>query len=422
MSIQPPAIVVPGITATSLEDTYPIVPEEVWSAVINREYERIALHPDDPRYEALEPARVLPRTLFGLVYEDLLLALRHDLSRRVDRPTPVFAFPYDWRQNCARSADQLASFIEEVLARTRLVPHYRGQDVTQVDLVGHSMGGIIIADYLARHGKTKHVRKVATLGTPFRGAVDAVLKLTTGMGTLTGDNPRDREREAARMTPALYHLLPTFPGAVLPAPGLSGDLFKASTWQPSIVKTIAEYIRVLGATTDAEALFKRHLKSAQDLRKRTEGLTLEGKLPEGPKSWLAIVGLDAPTQVEVKIEPWKGDPWFKILESRNDYEKGGVKTGDGTVPFLGACSSFLETKRLVCVTPGDFSFWELKDRALAKLSGFHGMLPTVNVVQRLVLRHFRDDYSGDVWGRRAPGVAKGDQAWPDWLKEDRTED
>ena len=412
MPIQPPVIVVPGITATSLEDAYPIVPEEVWSAVIHKEYERIALHPDDIRYEAIEPARIQPRALFGVVYEDLILALRHDLSKKADKPTPVFGFPYDWRQDCARSADQLGRFIDEVLARTRLVPHYRGQAVDRVDLVGHSMGGVIIADYLSRGGKSSRVRRVATLGTPFRGAIDAILKLTTGMGTLTGDKPRDRERETARMTPALYQLLPTYMGAVLPDEGLSGDLFKVDTWQPSIVRTMAEYIKLIKAEADATAVFKKHLKAAQDLRSRTEGLSLTGKLPEGKDGWLAVVGLGSPTQVEIRIERWKGDPWFTMIDSRN--EENSPKTGDGTVPFLGACPNFLERERLVGVTPDDFSFWELKDQALAKLSGFHGVLPTVNVVQRIVLRHLRDDYSGDVWGRRVPGVVA--PQWPSWLE------
>ena len=100
-------------------------------------------------------------------------------------------------------------------------------------------------------------------------------------------------------------------------------------------------------------------------------------------------------------------------DSRNDWPNS-AKTGDGTVPFLGACPGFLERERLVGVTPDDFSFWELKDRTLAKVSGFHGMLPTVNLVQRLVLRFLRDDYSGDVWGRHVPGVLQ--PKWPAWLE------
>ena len=97
-NVQPPVVVVPGITATGLEDFYPIPPEEIWSAVLTKKYERISLHPDDVRYEAIEPARVQPRALFGVIYADLVEALRHDLSPARDRPTPVFPFAYDWRQ------------------------------------------------------------------------------------------------------------------------------------------------------------------------------------------------------------------------------------------------------------------------------------------------------------------------------------
>jgi hypothetical protein len=66
------------------------------------------------------------------------------------------------------------------------------------------------------------------------------------------------------------------------------------------------------------------------------------------------------------------------------------------------------------VTPDDFSFWELRDRALAKVAGFHSFLPNMNLVQRLTLKFLRPEFSGDVWGHPAPGVAK--PTWPTWLK------
>ena len=108
MSFQNPVIVLPGITGTSLDDAYPIDRHELWSAVLHKEYERVALHPDDLRFEALEPARVVPGRLFDVVYGDLVDALRHDLSVRADLPTPVFPFPYDWRQPLQATARQLA--------------------------------------------------------------------------------------------------------------------------------------------------------------------------------------------------------------------------------------------------------------------------------------------------------------------------
>jgi hypothetical protein len=98
---------------------------------VHKEYERIALHPDDTRYEAMEPARALPRSLFDLVYSDLVDALRHDLTKKKDKPTPVFGFGYDWRQDCGRTAAQLDILIDEVLARTALLPHYKSESLTR---------------------------------------------------------------------------------------------------------------------------------------------------------------------------------------------------------------------------------------------------------------------------------------------------
>ena len=95
---------------------------------------------------------------------------------------------------------ELAAFVEEVVSRTALLRHYHAVGYTarrgQVDLVGHSMGGLVIAGYLQRTAG-KRVRRVATLGTPFRGSFEAALKVVTGQGELPGESA-SREREAAR--------------------------------------------------------------------------------------------------------------------------------------------------------------------------------------------------------------------------------
>ena len=44
----------------------------------------------------------------------------------------------------AKTAEKLGTFIDEVIARTRLMRHYAKAKDLQVDLVGHSMGGLAI--------------------------------------------------------------------------------------------------------------------------------------------------------------------------------------------------------------------------------------------------------------------------------------
>ncbi|RLA92902.1 MAG: hypothetical protein DRG25_05505 [Deltaproteobacteria bacterium] len=417
--VQPPVIVVPGITASNLDDFYPLPPEAVWSAVLKKKYDRLALHPENPLYEVKEPARVRAVSIFELVYEDLVEALRDELQKD-DEVTPVFPFEYDWRQDCTLTADLLDNFINEVIARTKLLPHYRKKDFL-VDLVGHSMGGLIIADYLKRYGHKGKVRRVVSLGTPFEGAIDAVLKLIIGKGHLTGENPRDRERVAARTMPALYQLLPSFEGAVEGVDGAPTDLFKVETWQKSVLKALARYIKRYKAKIAPKRLLKNYLDSAKNHRQRVRTVDLKRSLSEGVDGWLAIVGVGSLTQVKIKNRKLKGGTLrFEVLKDEDDWSENkpeSTATGDGTVPFKGALPKFLPKEKLICVCPEDFSRWEIRDRLLAKTSGFHGFLPAVNLVQRLIIRFLRKDYGGHVWAWKPPTVDKDKWSPPKWIEK-----
>ena len=240
MAHQNPVIVIPGVTASDLLDDYPLKTDELWTMVLNKEFERIALHPDDLRYEAIEPAHVFAGRAFP-IYNDLIKALRHELSPRADRPTPVFAFPYDWRVDIRVTAQRLGAFVDEVMARTRLLKHYGRAADLRVDLVGHSMGGLIVLEHLAQAGTKARVGKVVTLGTPFLGSAEAIVKIATGMSLLTGDEPREREREAARVTPSIYQLFPTYSEAALNINGESVDLYDSANMQSSVLDSLTEF-------------------------------------------------------------------------------------------------------------------------------------------------------------------------------------
>lgn len=415
MQIQNPVIVVPGITASDLMDDYPLKTETLWSMVLNKDYERLALHPDDLRYEAIEPARVFAGRAFE-VYNDLIKALRHELSVRADRPTPVFAFGYDWRLDIRLTAHHLATFVDEVIARTRLLKHYgREPGNLQVDLVGHSMGGLVICEYLAQYGAKARVGKVATIGAPFLGAVEAVVKVTTGMSLLSGDVPSERERESARVTPAVYQLFPSFKGAAVDAGRRDVNLLDTANIQASVVDSLMEFVRLYSVDTPAdgrraraEAILAAMLAGARAHR-RTVTSFKPAKAGLRQKDWLGIVGVGEKTRVQMTVEGDPEDRWFVINDEQfvNDLSNTSPKsrrTGDGTVPLPGAIPPFLPDSQLVCVMERDLSFLELKDRALVAVAGFHGLLPAVNLVQRLVIRHLRPDYRGPVWGRRLPGA------------------
>ena len=415
-----PTIVVPGITASYLQDDYTLPPETVWS-VLTRSYERAALHPDNPLYEATEPARVVAGQLFEVAYKELIEELRYNLREKEDLPVPVFPFSYDWRQPLQLTELQLAAFVKEVIARTKLLRHYdhEGYDKeSKVNLVGHSMGGLIIAGYLERSGKSHPVHKVATLATPFQGSFEAVIKITTGTANLGPEVPSSREREAARLTPALYHLLPSFQNGLDVAEGLPRSLFEPQVWQTSIIDTLKEYIRLHGLAkadraNQARELFESLLKAAERHRARIDAFRLDAVGLKAAQ-WLCVVGVDADTRVRLKVEKSGRAAAFSFgsEDRHNMWSNPDAKlrrlTGDGTVPFEGAVPKFLAPESLVCVTPDDFGYWELQDKALMKAAGFHGILPNMDMLHRLLVAHLtgKTPRHENAWGRPAPGVSE----------------
>ncbi len=229
------------------------------------------------------------------------------------------------------------------------------------------------------------------------------------------------------MLPSLYHMLPTVPDGVQADPGLETDLFSPVAWQPEVVSTIAEFIRLHGlnpgsSEQQAGTLFAELLTRARDYRAGVDKLDLavHGLSQE---DWLCVAGVNAKTRVRLRVRDSNGQPDF-VLSSK-DRENRWVEqprhaeakrrtdqrfTGDGTVPFDGAVPRFLGRENVVCVTPQDFGYWELGDRVLNRAAGFHAIMPNMNMLHRLIVRHFTgaSDTRGMTWGRPAPGVSPGD--------------
>ncbi|WP_154222056.1 lipase/acyltransferase domain-containing protein [Marinicella rhabdoformis] len=122
---------------------------------------------------------------------------------------PLYLFNYDWRQDNVVSAQKLSQFIDDIL-----IKHPSHQ---KVDVVAHSMGGLI-ARYYMRYGdkdvldgniftgKTtaNKIRHAIFLGTPNLGSVLTVNRFINGFNF----NLRTIPIDVLATMPSIYQLLP----------------------------------------------------------------------------------------------------------------------------------------------------------------------------------------------------------------------
>lgn len=76
----------------------------------------------------------------------------------------AYAFPYDWRKSPAIATAALNHLVEHVLEET---------GATHVVLMAHSMGGLVLRNYLLNPDYADKVARAITLGTPYWGAPKA---------------------------------------------------------------------------------------------------------------------------------------------------------------------------------------------------------------------------------------------------------
>ena len=86
--------------------------------------------------------------------------------------TNFFTFPYDWRKDVRSNKDSLDNLIEQAKTSS-------GQ--TQVNLVVHSMGGLIARYYISDSQKAAKVNKLIELGVPHLGSVEDFKALVYGL-------------------------------------------------------------------------------------------------------------------------------------------------------------------------------------------------------------------------------------------------
>lgn len=230
--VEVPVIFIPGVGGSILaecNDTNCSSFTERWPAsLIASNYPSLSLAPGEAReIEALGPVEsVLGRDFYG----NLLAAMTTgagglheyqverpeqrtfeecDLTQQTAQPN-LFVFAYDWRKSIFENAVKLRSYVRCI---QRFYPE------TKVDILAHSMGGLVARSYILNFEDIHDVRKVVTIGSPFVGAPRSLKVLETGgffepqVNVISSAITAVRARRITSANRIFKQLLPHFKGA-----------------------------------------------------------------------------------------------------------------------------------------------------------------------------------------------------------------
>lgn len=362
---QPPVILIHGIMGSRLEDSE--TGREVWYGnvlkLVFSDYSEVGLDFDPesllPKPSSLVPSGITDRAAGRDFYSGIMRTLekagRYRRAEPGQRQDPgsrsYYVFLYDWRQDNVRSAQQLYRFIEQIRE-----DHANPQ--LKVDLVAHSMGGLI-ARYFLRFGKqdvlndnrlevnlggAEKVRRVVLLGTPNLGSANSLHAFIKGKKI----GLRRLPTEILASMPSVYQ---TFPHALndwlVTAAGkpLERDLFDIRIWRrfqwsifdPRIRQRIIDRAAT-AAQGEAylaalERYFEKHLERA---RRFTWALTVPN--PRAPYRLTVFGGDCTLTPARLVVEEVDGVSEVRLWprEIRHpvpgvDYDALMLEPGDGVI-------------------------------------------------------------------------------------------
>jgi len=224
----------------------------------------------------------------------------------------LFIFPYDWRRGNLETARKLKEQLDS--------PQLAGR---QVDIMAHSMGGIVARIYIQELGGAARVKRLVTMGTPHLGSAHTLDVMDEGWGfwrnLIAGG--LGTVRRTILTFPAIYELMPYYDNCcAIGLPGVAGtrevsafdhSVWSSMPWMPAELRS-----------DNGNSFLGRTLQEAQ----RIKEIMLE-RIPNSINFIPLCTGMfdttwrvywDAANGRIVKRESDKGDGTVHIRSAAND--------------------------------------------------------------------------------------------------------
>jgi triacylglycerol esterase/lipase EstA (alpha/beta hydrolase family) len=151
-----------------------------------------------------KPLIILIHGIFGKS-DHFWLMRRRFASRSVPN---VLTFEYESvSKSFAENGESLRDFLLRVKARTGM---------SEVIIIGHSLGGLIAHQYIHQFGESGEVKAFIALGAPFRGTRLSAMALTDKARSLTPSNPMFSEMISSKLNTRFLSLYSRYDQIIIP--------------------------------------------------------------------------------------------------------------------------------------------------------------------------------------------------------------
>ncbi|MGH8530255.1 MAG: lipase/acyltransferase domain-containing protein [Nevskiales bacterium] len=360
---QPPVILIPGLLGSKLRDRQ--TGEEVWPGgwhdilfssypALRQEIDPVSLELAPSKLEAFD---ITEAALGQNIYRPIMRTLEEVGGYQRSLPgVPAgvldrryYVLSYDWRQDNVQSTRALHALIGQIQR------DYKDPKL-KVDIIAHSMGGLVARYYLRygtkdvlngndfsiTHAGAANVNKLLLLGTPNLGSIESLHSFLNGFRILAGRIPTE---DLATM-PSGLQLFPHPLNVWLIKPDgseLVRDLFDVETWrrfQWSVFdpKVMGRMRKQTSATAADDIALRQRFFAKQLERARRFVWSLSVKEPTTPIRYIVFGGACELTPARVLVEEDGGDSLIRMYpeDIRQPmkgvaYDRLMLEPGDGTV-------------------------------------------------------------------------------------------
>lgn len=332
-----PLIFVPGVGGSKLINNsgevwtnVPWLLTNIWDAELSvlrlNDQGTGPLYPSDPTYSSVEVGDIVRTEIIKDVYTSTVNYFTQTLN--YEEGVDFFVCPYDWRKHIP---DIAAGGLNKTLDKCIDYALALNPEETKVDILAHSMGGLISRYYVSDPNRAEKVDHLVTIGTPYLGAPKIALAVLDKMCFI------DFILGTCFVNQTMLHeIIQNFPSGYEIAPSRSyfdvypGYIYR--DWDANGNGIVDGWLNY----SETSTLLNSHNSWLTAQARDFSDLYMAGWALGGTNNVKVLVmvgsGIPTPSLIREKLEP---DGWFSP-NNHITYSIQDIVGGDGTVPLNSA--------------------------------------------------------------------------------------